>query len=288
MESYIFYAWMTNIFYGLSTVVGKLSSKHHLRNPWQLNFMWGLLLCVLSLPFAFYYRIGLPTHWGPMLLFSLFNALSGILWIFSLNLLDVSILSPLYSLRVVFSLLLGVIFFQEHLTPLQYGLIAILCFAGVFVSIDEHSKLRSFFRGSILIALAAVMSSAIFGATTKYALRYDGFWEVSVWGNILAQIMYVWTIPFFWKDLKKTPLKKYRAMVVAVVAAFIAFLAGNKAFAANVSITSAILSVPMSMIMALVFAMFAPSLLEKHTLKIYVIRFIAAGVMLVAALRLSA
>lgn len=288
MESYILYAWITNIFYGLSTLAGKFSSKNQIKNPWQLNFIWCSFLGLFTVPFAFIYKIGLPTHWGPMLLFSLFNALSSLFWILSLHAMDVSILSPLYSFRIVFSLFFGVLFFREHLTSFQYILITILCFAGIFVSMDEHSKLKSFFHSRTILAFFAVLTSAIFGATTKYAMKYDGYWEVTVWGNVFAQIMLLWTIPLFWKDFKKTPLKKYQGLIISAIAAFVAFLTGNIAYAINVSITSAILSVPVSMIMVLVVAMFAPAFLEKHTLKIYVIRIVAAGVMLVAALRLSA
>ncbi len=32
--SYITYAWLTAIFYGIGLIVAKLSSKYHVSNPW--------------------------------------------------------------------------------------------------------------------------------------------------------------------------------------------------------------------------------------------------------------
>jgi hypothetical protein len=42
------------------------------------------------------------------------------------------------------------------------------------------------------------------------------------------------------------------------------------------------------MILAFLFSVFAPKLLEKHTMKVYAVRFAAAAVMIAAALKLSA
>jgi len=44
---------------------------------------------------------------------------------------------------------------------------------------------------------------------------------------------------------------------------------------------------PFSMIFAFMFSVFAPKLLEKHTLKIYVIRFSSVAVMIWAAIQLT-
>jgi len=44
---------------------------------------------------------------------------------------------------------------------------------------------------------------------------------------------------------------------------------------------------PFSMIFAFMFSIFAPNLLEKHTIKIYVIRFTSVAVMIWAAMQLT-
>ena len=64
-------------------------------------------------------------------------------------------------------------------------------------------------------------------------------------------------------------------------------LAANKAYAVNVSISSVITALPISMIMVFVLSIFAPKLLEKHPVKVYAVRFAAAAVMFLASLGLS-
>jgi hypothetical protein len=61
----------------------------------------------------------------------------------------------------------------------------------------------------------------------------------------------------------------------------------TSALAVNVGKTSVIMSIPFSMILAALFSVFAPKLLEKHTAKIYAIRFTAAAVMIYGAFQLS-
>jgi len=286
MPFYI-YAWITNFFYSLSAITGKLTIKHQIRNPWQLNYTWGLLTCILIIPFALWSGVRVPTHWGPLWIFGITSAISGTLWFLSMSRLDISVMSPLYAFRPVFSVLLGFVLFNEQLNVTQYALIGVIIFAGLFASVDEHLSLRSFFRPSIALALSAVLFSAILGAATKYAMAYEGFWEVTLWGSLLSMVPGLLTVPLFWKDLKRTPVRRYNGLIVSVVIALIGFFAVNKAFAENISITSAILSVPTSMVIAFLFSVFAPKLLEKHPLKIYAIRFMSAAVMVLAALRLS-
>jgi drug/metabolite transporter (DMT)-like permease len=287
MPFYVF-AWIADCLYGLSSITGKLSSKHQLRNPWQLNFIWGTLSCILILPFAIWYGVRLPVHWGPLLVFGIVSSISGTLYILSLNNLDISVLAPLYSFRPVFSVLLGYVLFHEQLTVTQLALTGVIIVAGLFASMDEHLSLRSFFHKFIVLALVAVFCSAIQGAATKYALEYEGFWEVTLWGSVLSMVPILLTVPLFWKDLRKTPIRKYNVLLTTVVISTLGFFAANKAYAINVGITSVIMSVPTSMLMAFLFSVFAPKILEKHSKKVYLIRFSATAIMVLAALRLSA
>jgi drug/metabolite transporter (DMT)-like permease len=166
-------------------------------------------------------------------------------------------------------------------------LVGILFIAGLFVSMDEGFSLRSFFRTSIILAFLAVSTATIYGASIKYAMQYEGYWEVVLWGSILPVILLLPTIPLFRKNIRETSRQDYLGAIVFTVLGFFGFLTSNKAYGQNVSITSAILSVPMSMILAFLLSLVAPKLLEKHTIKIYAIRFAAATVMLVAALKLT-
>jgi hypothetical protein len=94
-------------------------------------------------------------------------------------------------------------------------------------------------------------------------------------------------VPFFYKDLLTTPIKKYSGAILTGLFGIFADLAVNKAYGMNVTLTTAITGIPFSMIIAFGFSIFAPQLLEKHTLRVYAVRFAAAAVMIVAAIKLS-
>jgi drug/metabolite transporter (DMT)-like permease len=281
------YAWITNIFYGLGTVAAKLSGKHQIKNPWLLNFLWNLFTLLLTIIVALWYGVRWPTHWVPILLVGLFSAISGTFYILALNLLDISVMSPLYSFRSVFSVILGVLLFREFLAPWQYFFVGLIVLLGLFVSLDEHLSIRSFFHPSIALAVLAVCASTLYGVSIKYAMQFEGYWEVVLWGSILPVVFLLPTIPLFWRDIRKPSFGGYWGVILLTVFGFFGFLTSNKAYGQNVGITSAILSIPTSMILAFIFSLIAPQLLERHTLKIYAIRFSAAAVMILAALKLT-
>ncbi len=287
MNSYILFAWLAAFLLGVEEVFGKLTSKHSIKNPWLFNFVWNGIIMLFTIPIALVNHVGMPSSWGNIIIAALFYALSGVFYTWAIFLLDVSVLSPLFNFRTVFSVLLGVWLLHQFLTTQQYVLIGIIFIAGLFVSFDEHFKLRSFFRIPILIALIEMVIVAFYGTYVNKALSQNGFWETTVWIAIVAQGMLALTWPKFGKDLKKISKTQVEALSLMSIAGTIGTLAANKSYVGTVGIAATILSLPFAMVMAFLFAVFAPTLLERHTMKTYAIRFAAAGVMLVAALRLS-
>jgi drug/metabolite transporter (DMT)-like permease len=288
MESYILFAWLASFLFGVEGVLGKLTSKYAIKNPWLFNFVWNGIIMLFTIPIALVNHVGMPTAWGNIIIAALFYALSGVFYTWAIYLLDVSVLSPLFNFRTVFSVLLGVWLLHQFLTTQQYVLIGVIFIAGLFVSFDEYFKLRSFFRIPILIAMIEMVIIAFFGVYTNKALAQNGFWETTLWIQVLGQVMLALTWTKFGTDLRKISKTQIGAVSLMSVAGTIGMVAVNKAYAGNVGIAATIISLPFSMVMAFLFAIFAPTLLEKHTMKTYAIRFIAAGVMLAAALRLSA
>ena len=283
----MFFAWTASIIYGVNTVIGKLTIKHATPNPWLFHFVWELFIFVGILPFALWNHAPLPIVWSSLFLASFFAFLVGKLYILALNKLDVSVISPLYNFRSVFTALLGAAFLNEILTGNQYLLIFIIFIAGIFLNIDENLNLKAFFRKESMLGMLAVFASAIFGFTIKTSIADNGFWTTSVWMAGITALLSLSTIPLFHKDLKTTPLKNYSGAILTGLLSALGDLAANKAFASNVTISSAIISIPFSMIIAFLFSTFAPQLLEKHTFKIYLIRFTAATAMILAAIKLS-
>lgn len=281
------YAWLASLLTGLGAIVGKLSSKHQISNPWFYNFVWSLLIVLFTLPFALAAHPHWPTHWAMLWMVGFFSAATGLLFILSLRLLDISVLGPLYNFRTAVSLVLGIFLFHERLSGYQLGLIVLILVAGIFVTMDERFSIRSFFHTSIFLALIAVTGSAILGASVKYVRQFEGYWEVMLWSNVLGQILLLPTVWLFWRDLRNVRWHQWSGAFGHALFSTFGWMAMNAAYAVNISISTAIISLPLSMIWAFLFSIFAPKLLEKHSMKIYAIRFSAAAIMVLAALRLS-
>lgn len=285
--SFILFAWIATFLYGVEVFVGKIASKYAIKNPWMYNFFWSLLIVSLTVPIAIFNHAGFPHELPNLLTASLFYASTNILYILTMYLLDVSILSPLFNIRTVFAVILAAFLVGEILSPLQYILIGILFVAGIFLTMDEKLSPKSFFKFPILLALVTMLSVALMGVFIKKSIALNGFWETTLWTQVIAQICMLPTIRFFKKDLNKLKPKNLSFLFFISVLGTLGTLAANKATQTNVGITSAILSIPVSMFMAMVASIFWPRLLEKHPAKIYLIRLIAAIIMVIAALRLS-
>lgn len=287
MPSFIVFAWIASITYGLAVIIGKLTSKYSIPNPWLFNFLHVLFALLFMIPPSLVNHAGFPNNWTNILLAAIFIALGFSLYTLALYKLDVSVLGPLFNFRTAFAVLLAVFLVNEVLDLRQYFLVGIIFTAGLFVSIDEKMSLRSFFSWPIAIGLLDMLVIALVGIFIKKAMAQNGYWEVTLWSNILAQILLLATLPLFIKDLLKISKLQTAALVILAFIDAVATLAANKAYAANVGISATIISLPFSLIMAATLSFFAPKILEHHTLKVYAIRFTAAAVMITAALRLS-
>lgn len=285
--SYIAYAWLTPIFYGIGSIAAKLSSKYHVSNPWLFNFIWTVITLLCITPLALINHVGWPQDWGSMVYLGLMGAISGTLFIFSLKALDISILGPFYSFRTPMVAILGVILFGEVLTNMQIVFIGLIFFAGLFVSVDERMSIRSFFRPEIGLAFITIISSAVFNTAVKSASLHNSFWSVTFWSTLLTLIFILPTLPLFYRELITTRVSRYQGILWSTIFLTLGLLTSYKALGQNVSISIAIMTLPLSMVFAFILSRIAPKLLEKHTIKVYAVRFAAATVMFLAALGLS-
>jgi drug/metabolite transporter (DMT)-like permease len=216
-----------------------------------------------------------------------FATLNTIFYIFSNANLDVSVFMPLYNFRNIFTLLIGFLFFDERFPQFKLFYIGLIIIAGVFTSLDEKFSLKSFFKITIAIGLLTVLISAINSALTKGVLMNNDLWTTNLWIAIINFILLLPTIPLFRKDIKRLDRAHITPVVLMGLFFTISIFATNKAYEGSYSITSLIMVMPFSMIFAFMFSIFAPKLLEKHTLKIYAIRFSSAAVMIWAAMQLT-
>ena len=120
------------------------------------------------------------------------------------------------------------------------------------------------------------------------AIDQTNYWTAILWISLSAILFsFIFLYPKFKNDLKKTHIKNYSGVGLLALVGGIGDLSAFKAFEGNVGISSVIISLPVSMLMAFVFSIWKPELLEKHTLKVYLIRFSAATIMIWGALQLK-
>ncbi len=286
MPFYVF-AWFGVIAYGIFNIVGKLTSKYSIPNPWLFTFLWTLFSLIFTIPIAIFYKVGLPHEWNNIFIAAFFNAFWFIFFTLATYKLDVSVLSPLYNFRTVFALIFSALLLGERLGTEQLVYCILIFAGGIFSSVDERFHLKSFFNASIFIAITGMLSLALNNVFVNKVLQNNGFWDGTLWMLIVTQIILVPTFPRFAKDLRKISSKQIYPLIIMALLTVAGNIFLNIAYKTNVSITSLIAAVPASMILAFLFSVFAPRLLEKHTLKVYAIRFAAAIVMIISALKLS-
>lgn len=284
---YYVYAWIGAVASGLIVITAKLISKHSISNPWLFNFLLVLITLLFTVPPALFYHAGFPNSWLPIILAAVFSTLFNVFWIFSTYALDVSTLTPLFNFRAVFALIIGWIFFKEILSVNQLFFVAVILIAGMFSSMDEKFSLRSFFQKSIAVGLITMLFLAMNNAFIKESLKSNSLWTNNLWIAVINSIFLIPTFPLFYKQLKKLNVSPILPIGAMGLFQTITEFSANVAYGVNLGVTSLIMNTPFSMILAFLFSIFAPKILEKHTLKIYAIRFTATIVMIFYAMQLT-
>lgn len=152
---------------------------------------------------------------------------------------------------------------------------------------DEKFSFRSFLKRDVNFALLFMTILSLYNIFTKKTIIDLGYWNATIW---IALLTTLFTLPSHFlvlKEYKTVNLKKIAVLILIGIIGIIGYLASNKAFEQSVGLSSVIISLPFSMVMAFVFSLFAPRLLEKHTFKVYLIRFTAAAIMFYCALKIS-
>ncbi len=285
--SYILAAWIASVSFGLVSITAKLTSKYQISNPWVFTFLWHLFTLVLTIPISIVNGAYIPNAWINIAAAGIFYTLFEIFYVLSIQRLDVSAMIPLFNLRTVIGAVLSAFILKEFYTMPEYALMGLIVIAGLFVTMDEKFSLRSFFTKKIFFMIMTVTFLAIYSIFVNKAVNEFGLWTASVWMYGVGQIFLLPTILFFYKELPKLQFTHVSSLFLMAIFGTIGFLTENLALSGNITLSTIISSLPLSMILAFLFSVFAPKLLEKHTLKVYAIRFAAAAVMIGATLKLT-
>ncbi|OIP96990.1 hypothetical protein AUK40_04160 [Candidatus Wirthbacteria bacterium CG2_30_54_11] len=285
--SYLAFAWLASIVYGMYNVIGKLTSKYAIKNIWLFSFLYGLLTLLFTVPPALVNHVGIPSHWGYIIVSGVCNALYILFFVLAIQKLDVSVIGPLFNFRTAISLILSVLLLGESLSTIQLVLISIIFIAGIFVSVDERFSIRSFLQPSIFYGFCFTFFLALSINYINRGIVTEGYWETTLYSTVFSQICLCFTAPLFLRDITKVNRFQMAGVTGMALCLAIGNIFANRAFAVNVSVSSAITSLPISMFIVFALSRIRPELLEKHTLKVYVVRFAAAFVMIGAALAIS-
>lgn len=286
--SFIIFAWIASITYGLYTLTAKLVGKYTLKNTHQFSFFIILFSGIVSGTISLLNGASLPSNWTYIILAGLFLSVGNLMYISTLKHLDVSVISPLFNLRVVISLFLGYLFLGEKLAPGSFVLVVVILFAGLFATMDEKFSLKSFFTKYIALGLLFMFVLSIQNIFINRAVSDNNYWTASLWVGMMSILFsFLFLFKGIYRDVLNSKFSDYFGVAVLSIFGGIGDLLSYKAFSANVGISTIIISLPVSMVLTFFLSFIKPDLLEKHTLKVYVVRFTAAAIMIWGSLRLS-
>jgi drug/metabolite transporter (DMT)-like permease len=281
------YAWIACLSSACIVITTKLTGKYTIKNAWFFTFLWTFVIMLFTIPSSLANHAGMPHDWLPIIIAAFFAVGWNILYILAMYSLDISTLSPLFNFRIVFAILFSSLLLHEQLTTTQFIFFIIITISGLFATLDEKMSIKTFFKPAIFVGLSAMLVLALNNIMIKMALVHNDIWTANLWMSIITQVILLPTIPLFKKELTKIKLNQILPVGAMGLFQTITNYFSNIAYGVNVGITSMIMAVPLSMILAFILSFVAPKLLEKHTMKVYAVRFTAAAIMIFCALRLS-
>ena len=281
------YAWIASLASATEPLIVKASSKSIIRNPWLFNVLWVAFGIPLVAVFALLRGAGFPSNWTIVLLLALSHAGFYVFYTISLYKIDVSTMSPLFSLRTVFALILGVWLLHEKLSGLDVILVTIIILASPLAAYDERMKLKAFFQKPVFLAILGMLFLAFTGYFTNLSSKINGYATTLLWLDIFVLVLLLPTLKFAELEKNHLTTKKLFPFVLLGLAGFAYTASATKAYSQNLSLSSVIVSLPLSMILVILFSRKYGHLLETHSYKVYAVRLTAAFIMVGAAILLS-
>ncbi|MDO8619256.1 MAG: DMT family transporter [Candidatus Daviesbacteria bacterium] len=284
----IIFAWIACIASGITPLIIKASSKSLVKSPWLFNLLWLVFGIPLVIILAVFNGGGLPSDWQSVILLSLSSAFFYIFYTVSLYKLDVTTIGPLFSLRTVFAVILGIVILRERIEVFGIVLIATIVLLSPFAAYDEHLKIKAFFQKYVFLAVIGMLSLAFMGYFTNISVAKNGYATTLLWQDFLTLLMLLPTIKLIKKDQEeKFTLKKLYPFMLLGLTGFTYTVTATLAYAHNLALSSVIVSLPLSMVFAYLLSRKYARFLEKHPPRVYAIRFFAASIMVSCAIWLS-
>ncbi|MBP9852606.1 MAG: EamA protein [Patescibacteria group bacterium] len=283
----ILLAWIASISSGLEPLILKASSKTLIKSSWLFNVFWVGATYPLVVPLMLLWGAGMPHSWGVFVALGIFHALFFLLYSTALFKIDTSTMAPLFSFRTVFAVLLGVVVLHEQLSILSILLVCVIILASPLASFDEHLGLRAFKNKYIFVAIASMTALALTGYFVNKAYAENGFTTTVLWQDTFTLLFLAPSLFFVkWQDETWTKQKAVPFAALGVTG-FIYVASSAIAYGKAYTISSVIVSLPLSMIFVWIASKKFSSWLESHPPYVYKIRFIGAAIMVTCAILLS-
>ena len=287
MEIYIIAAIVSLAFSSVDTIVNKLTTKHYIKNPLVFNYYYYPLALLFVLPIPLFIKIEpITTDLPNVLLVSFIGVLAFLGYAYGLYGIDASTIGPLKNLRVVFSAIFAFILLGEKLPADKYVWLVILVICGFLVTLDETFQLSSFFKKPVLLIYGWLIGLSLYSIFSNRGTSSMGFWSFIFWVAIIQFPIASLSIPLFWKEIHIFR-RQFIPMFISVSASFLATITAIRAFEGNVTVSTAIVSFPLEILLVFILSRTNPKLLESHSGYVYIVRFCAAALMLICLIFLA-
>ena len=159
----------------------------------------------------------------------------------------------------------------------------------ILVSIDEKFSIKTYFKLATLLIILQQIFHAFSNLFAGFALKSMNSFTFMFWGDLIASLLALIIIPFVGFNKLKVSFPQIKPLFVGSFLSTIAATSLFTAFQSNVTISStlALLTSPIILVFTIFLSVFKPELLEHHTKKVYLVRFIGVLLILFGALKLS-
>jgi hypothetical protein len=285
--SYVLIAFLSLGAFSVYNVLQKITVKYVVADTFIFSFYYYLTAILFFVPFIFLGKVvGLNSTQLPLVAAAgLIRSFMFVIYLWVFKKLDVTVISSMFNLRVILVALSEVIWLGTVFSGWDYAWMIILFVGGVFLSMDESFSWRSFFNPVMAVFGVVLLLSTIQFVAINRGMAVTDFWTFNFWSYVFSL---VGLLPLLWWQKKSLPLPLKEVGVISAVAstALVGVLLESLAVAANPTGSTAIFSLPGSMILAMILSIFKPGLIESHPVKVYALRLVSAAVMGVAVWQL--
>jgi len=157
----------------ISKIVQKLALRNEEVDSTAFSAFFLFTVGVISIPFLFFEHITFSWDiraWGAVFFSSILYSTCMVLFYHAMKLIEISQVETVATTRSIWSMFLGIIFFQEALTMSKF-LGVLLIFLGLAVVYWEKGHFKGFEKPHLYTLAYAIMISCAY-ALDKYALNY--------------------------------------------------------------------------------------------------------------------